>query len=80
MANGKPARNQDFKYVVTIELHRLSFRDLLAWLHENGHVLRTTMKFGDNSHTDAKPDQIIQDVRFKKRKDAQLFSLAWNCL
>lgn len=51
-------------------------RELLDWLHNQGHVLHETVRFGKNHQRTGDP-KITQQVFFKDPQQAMMFKLAW---
>lgn len=66
-----------FPHTITITLHRERFREMLTWLHEQGHILHDTVKFGKNHHKTGN-DFVTQQVCFKEPNKAMMFKLAWG--
>jgi hypothetical protein len=68
---------KEWPYRVCAKVHQLKFKEMLVWLHESGHVLHTTVKFGKQFRQ--KDDPIVkQEVGFKDADQAMLFKLAWG--
>lgn len=73
----KSSTNKEWPYKVVARIETVSFSEVLKWLHEQGHVLRETMKFGDHQHKTG--DTFLdQDVLFKDKDQAMLFKLVWG--
>lgn len=62
---------------ITIYYEVVRARELLAWLHTQGHVLHDTVKFGKNHQITGDP-KITQQVFFKEANRAMMFKLAWG--
>jgi hypothetical protein len=68
---------KDWPYRVIARLQAQDIRPVLTWLHEDGHVLHETVKFGKH-HTDPATNIISQVVVFKDPNKAMLFKLTWG--
>lgn len=68
---------KDWPYRVTGYVHRAKFRELMAWLHNEGLVLHITVKFG-KQHRPVDSMIITQEVAFKDANKAMVFKLAWG--
>jgi hypothetical protein len=66
-----------FDYKVTVDVPQADFKNILLWLHDHGHVLHETMKFGASSHKQGN-GFVTQNVRFKDPNQAMMFKLAWG--
>jgi hypothetical protein len=71
----KPKRKV-FRYKVAIRIKNLQVREMMTWLHDQGHVLHETVKFGANNEVDMQTRDII--VKFRKARAAMMFKLAWG--
>lgn len=49
----------------------------MTWLHEAGHVLHETVKFG-KQYRPADSEYVSQQVGFKDANKAMMFKLAWG--
>ena len=66
-----------FRHSVNIKIHKNHFRDMMAWLHGQNHVLHETVKFGKNHYSNG-DDFVTQQVCFKEKGPAAMFKLAWG--
>lgn len=64
-------------YKVSTTVHKTRFRELLAWLNGQNHILHDTVKFGQNYYNNG-DDHVVQEVLFKDKNAAMMFKLAWG--
>jgi hypothetical protein len=69
---------KEWPYRVTAVVHELKFRELLTWLHDAGHTLHATVKFGKQHRLTIDSPMVKQEVAFKDGNQAMIFKLAWG--
>jgi nanoRNase/pAp phosphatase (c-di-AMP/oligoRNAs hydrolase) len=66
---------------LTFEIETIRFIEVMAWLHEAGHELHKTVRFGgqnSNVRFDRNGSKFAMvDIFFKDPNDAMLFKLRW---
>lgn len=68
---------KDWPHRVTAKVHQLKFKEMMEWLHNAGHELHVTVKFGKQYRPKDNPI-IDQEVAFKDATRAMHFKLAWG--
>ena len=68
---------KEWPYRVTAKVHQLKFIELTKWLHDAGHVLHVTVRFG-KQHRPINNPIVTQEVAFKDANQAMVFKLAWG--
>lgn len=68
---------KEWPYQVAAKVHQLKFKEMMEWLHNAGHVLHETVKFGKQHRPQGSPI-VSQQVGFKNKSQAAHFKLAWG--